>query len=228
MNEFFSELNQRLDNVEKSKDFANSAYTKRIEKIAPFEVNQDGDVLLLGFVGAMLMIFLLGSVVNQIFGDFAAGCVAVTLFSALTLYVLFTALWVPYRMKTWRNKAEKLGLSTSRLYQEPFELFTVTMSASSKLEVIKCCEQAGATPKQIQKLYELTADDICFVWWDHLFMAAKRGCSKQDKIRQQSAISCAHAEAEEAALQEIARNLQQDAPLVFEKKFSPQSHSVKV
>lgn len=229
MNQFTTQLNQRLNDAQEAKEFAHSAQTKRIEKIAPFEVEPDGFLAVMGFMGVGLMILMLGYVVNEFFGDFVAGCVAIALVCATSLYGCFTGLWVPYRMKRWRNKANKLGLSTSELDQvEGFKWFTQTMSASSQLEVIKQCEQAGAMPQQLKRLYELTAENLPYVWWSHLWAVAKNACVKQEEMRQQEAASIARNNAERAAQEEITRKLQQDAPAKVNNNVIPIINSIKV
>lgn len=228
MNQFATELNQRLHDVQEAKEFAHSPQIKRIEKIAPFEGGQDGAAILISFVGAIFIILMLGSLINEVFGDFVAGCVATALLCAALVFGCVTELWVPYRMKRWRNKAKKLGLSTSQLYNpEDFKWFTQTMSASSQLEVINQCEKAGATPQQLKRLYELTTDNLPYVWWNDLCGDARHACVEQDKRREQNALFIASANVEHAAREEIARKLQQDAPTEV-KNNVPLLHSIKV
>lgn len=229
MNQFATELNQRLHDVQEAKEFAHSPQTKRIEKIAPFEGGQDGTAILIGFVVALFMIFILGSLVNEVFGDFVAGCVATALLCAAIVFGCFTELWVPYHMKRWRNKASKLGLNAGRLYDpEDFKWFTQTMSASSQIEVINQCEKAGATPQQLKKLYELTADNLPCVWWNDLCGDARHACMEQDKKREQNAVAIARTNAEHAAREEIARKLQQDAQHAVKNNVAPIVYSIKV
>lgn len=229
MNQFATELNERLRDVQEAKEFAHSPQIKRIEKIAPFEGGQDGAAILIGFVSAAFMIFLFGSFVNEVFGDFVAGCVATALLCAALVFGCVTELWVPYHMKQWRNKARKLGLSTSQLYDpEDFKWFTQTMSASSQIEVINQCEKAGATPQQLKRLYELTADNLPYVWWNDLCGDAQHACVEQDKRREQNALSIARANAEHAACEQIARKLQHDAPTEVKNDVVPLLHSIKV
>ena len=229
MNQFSTQLNQRLHDVQEAKEFAHSPQIKRIEKIAPFEGGQDAAAILIGFVSAAFMIFLFGSFVNEVFGDFVAGCVATALLCAALVFGCVTELWVPYHMKRWRNKAKKLGLNTSQLYNpEDFKWFTQTMSASSQIEVINQCEKAGATPQQLKRLYELTADNLPCVWWNDLCGDARHACMEQDKKREQDAVCIARANAEHADREEIARKLQQDAQHAVKNTVTPIVNFIKV
>lgn len=206
---FSQQLTQKLENAERAKDFAKSSYTQRIEKMAPFQINQEAEDLLISCVVAMFLIFTVGFVVNQIFGDLAAGITALTLLSAPILYGVFGGLWLPYTFKKWCAKAQKLGLSTDGLYQaEGFRFFKETMAASSQLEVITQCEHAGATAQQLKRLYELTEDDLPYVWWENLAASAKATCAKHKKDQQIAAKRQAEAQIEHLAREEIARRME--------------------
>lgn len=205
MNPFSLQLKQRLNTVEQAKEFAQSLYTQRIHKIMPFKGPQDSDAIL-PFVGSVTGICIIAPLVHYLFGN--SGVIYFAGF-VLGLSVMFTAFCsgvVPYWVNKWKDKAQKLGLETPYDAERSLSGFTSFMHATSQLEVIKCCEEAGATPQQIQTLYQLALENLPYVWWGDLLSSATNQCVENRRNKAQKAQLQAAEHAEQLANEEIRRN----------------------
>lgn len=204
---FSQQLAQKLDNVEQAKEFAKSSYTQRIHKIMPFKGAQDSDALL-PFMGSVIVICLLGPLVHYLFGSFAVMCFAGFMLGFSVMFTVFCSGVVPYFVNKWKGKAQKLGLETPYGAERSLSGFTAPMHATSQLEVIKRCEEAGATPQQIQTLYQLALENLPYAWWSDLLSSAIAHCTENRRNKDQKAQLQAAERAEQLANEEIRRNAQ--------------------
>lgn len=234
---FSQQLAQKLDNVEQAKEFAQSVYTQRIHKIMPFKGPQDSDAVL-PFVGSVIVICIIAPLVHYLFGNSAV--VYFTGF-VLGLSLMFTAFCsgvVPYWVKKWKGKAHKLGLETPYDAERSLSGLTSPMHATSQLEAIKCCEEAGATPQQIQSLYQLALEDLPYAWWGDLLSSATDQCAQNRRNKFQKDQLQAADHVEQLANEEIRRNARNCVLSIYttqntgsqsgEQRVVSQSQSVKI
>lgn len=207
MNQFSEQLAQKLNNLEQAKEFATSTYTKRVHKIMPFEGAQDGDAIL-PLVASVTVMCVLSPVVHLVLGAAATVWFIGIVLGLSATFTAFCSGVVPYRVNKWKAKAHSLGLSTPYNPDESLEQFTCLMPSTSLLEVIKHSEEAGATPQQIQTLYQLALEDLPYVWWSDLLSSAAHHRAQNDKNKAKQSQLDAVKHAEQTAEEEIRQNAQ--------------------
>jgi len=202
---FSQQLAQKLDNVEQAKEFAQSLYTQRIHKIMPFKGAQDSDAVL-PFMGSVMVVCIIAPLVHYLFGNSGVMYFAGSVLGLSLMFTAFCSGVVPYFVNKWKGKAQKLGLETPYGAERSLRGFTAPMHATSQLEVIKHCEEAGATPQQVQTLYQLALEDLPYAWWSDLLSSAIDYCAENRRNKDQKDKLQAAEHAEQLANEEIRRN----------------------
>lgn len=111
MNQFSEQPTQKLNNLEQAKEFATSAYTRRVHKIMPFEGAQDGDAII-PLVASVAGMCVMAPVVYLVLGSAATAWFISIVLGLSATFTDFCSGVVPYRVNKWKAKAHSLGLST--------------------------------------------------------------------------------------------------------------------
>lgn len=190
MNTFEENLNSKLQLVEQMKDFVESSDTQRIRS-KKRHVLDLGDIFALGSFGILSTLLLV--VFQPISQSPALYCILWGVILSLIVYFGWSEVNEKKVTTKWKNKAHSLGLGLFDSLADPKEMDKgLSLSDSQKVGAIETCEKAGATPNQVQQLYNLINDQrIPVAWWKELdrnatehYLAIQRQIAKEHEQQQ--------------------------------------------